>query len=150
MKIIWRKRGEAFLPKNTAPTVKHGDGNIMLWDCFCSNGTGNLVQIKGIMKAENYIPILNENHKVSAVDPGLGSGFSFQQDNDPKQKSKSVTASMKNNKITDLSRLAFQEPGSKSDRKFVERIEDLLWSSAAQNTATIGRSLRERMEQYPD
>ena len=47
------------------------------------------------MKVENYITILNENLKVSAVDPGLGRRFSIQQENDPKHKSKSVTAWLK-------------------------------------------------------
>ena len=26
---VWRKKGEAYNPKNTVPTVKHGGGNIM-------------------------------------------------------------------------------------------------------------------------
>ena len=43
VKMIWQNRGEAFLPKNTIPTVKHGGGNIMLWGCFGSNFTENLV-----------------------------------------------------------------------------------------------------------
>ena len=54
------------------------------------------------MKAENYITILNENLKVSAVDLGLGRWFSFKQDNDPKHKIKSVISWLKNNKITVL------------------------------------------------
>ena len=29
---VWRKRNAEYNPKNTIPTVKHGGGNLMLWD----------------------------------------------------------------------------------------------------------------------
>lgn len=28
-KYVWRKKGEAYKPKNTVPTVRYGDGSIM-------------------------------------------------------------------------------------------------------------------------
>ena len=31
---VWRKKGEAYNPKNTVSTVKHGGGSIMMWGCF--------------------------------------------------------------------------------------------------------------------
>ena len=48
--------------------------------------------IKGIMKSEHYIRILNENLKLSAQNLGLGRRFILQQNNDPKHRSKSATA----------------------------------------------------------
>uniref|UniRef100_A0A8C6KMD7 Tc1-like transposase DDE domain-containing protein n=1 Tax=Nothobranchius furzeri TaxID=105023 RepID=A0A8C6KMD7_NOTFU len=87
---VWRRKGEAFNPKNTMPTVKHGGGNIMLWGCFAANGTGALQRVNGIMKKEDYLHILQHNLKSSARRLGLGRSWVFQQDNDPKHTSKVV------------------------------------------------------------
>ena len=40
------------------PTVKHGGGSIMVWECLTANGMGNSVRIVGIMDAEKYRQIL--------------------------------------------------------------------------------------------
>jgi hypothetical protein len=66
------------MPDCVVPTVKRSDGSVMVWRCFSGYGTGDLVKINGIMKKEQYKPILQEN----AVPSGLnliGHGFMFQQ-----------------------------------------------------------------------
>lgn len=81
---IWRKSKQELNPKNLQSTVKHGGGGVMVWGCMSSRGVGKLVIIEGIMDKYLYLNILKENLKESANLLGIGNGFYFQQDNDPK------------------------------------------------------------------
>ena len=44
------------------------------------------------------------------------------------------------------SKLALEEPQSKSNKKCVYRIKDPYWSSAAKNSTTVVRNLHQRTE----
>ena len=61
---VWRKKGEAYKPKNTIPTVKHGGGN-MIWGCFSCQGTGRLHVIEGRMDGAMYRDMLAKNLSAS-------------------------------------------------------------------------------------
>ena len=78
---VWWKR-------DPIPTVKHGDGSIMLRGCFSAAGTGRLVGIKGKMNGAKYRKMLDENLLWSPQDLRLG--FTFQQDNNPKHTAKTM------------------------------------------------------------
>ncbi|KAG2466803.1 TCB1 transposase, partial [Polypterus senegalus] len=99
---VWRKPGTTHHQANTIPTVKHGDGSIMLWGCFSAAGTGRLVRIKGKMTAAMYRDILDENLLQSALDLRLGCRFIFQQDNDPKHTAKISKEWLQDNSVNVL------------------------------------------------
>uniref|UniRef100_A0A4W5K4N7 Tc1-like transposase DDE domain-containing protein n=1 Tax=Hucho hucho TaxID=62062 RepID=A0A4W5K4N7_9TELE len=96
---VWRRRNAAYDPKNTIPTVKHGDGNIMLWGCFSAKGTGQLHRIKGTMDGAMYRQILGENLLPSARALKMGRGWVFQHDNDPKHTAKATKEWLKKKHI---------------------------------------------------
>lgn len=89
---VWRKSDEGLQDKHLQATMKHGGGNIMVWGCFSWFGVGNLVLINGIMTAEGYIDILNENLEESLLKMELEDNYIFQQDNDPKHTAKKTLA----------------------------------------------------------
>ena len=52
---VERKDGEAYSPKNTAPTIKFGGGRIMIWECLSAKGVGKIsvITIKWMPKSIN-------------------------------------------------------------------------------------------------
>lgn len=70
----------------------------MVWACFSYNGIGKLVFIDGIMDSAQYIYIQSENLMESVSMMGL-EDFIFQQDNDPKHKSRLGTKYFDDNEI---------------------------------------------------
>ena len=86
--FIWHKKGEAFNPKNTIPTVKYGGGNVMLWGCFSANGPGNLITVNSTRK-KRAIHEDSQQHRVVCRE--TWHQWKFQHDNDPKHTAKVVT-----------------------------------------------------------
>lgn len=80
---VWRKKIDELHPKNTIPTVKHGDGNIMLWGCFSAKGTGRLVHINGKIKGAMYCDILAVNLLPSVRESKMKCCWVSKHGNDP-------------------------------------------------------------------
>uniref|UniRef100_A0AAY5KIT2 Transposase Tc1-like domain-containing protein n=1 Tax=Esox lucius TaxID=8010 RepID=A0AAY5KIT2_ESOLU len=95
---VWR-RNDAYDPKNTIPTVKHGGGNIMLWGCFSAKETGQHPSIKGMMDGATYLQILVENLLPSARALKMSCGWVFQHANDPKHMAKATNEWLKKKHI---------------------------------------------------
>ena len=43
------------------PTVKHGEGSVMMWGCFDGNNTGDIVKIDGIMTKKSVFGHLKKS-----------------------------------------------------------------------------------------
>jgi transposase len=87
-----RKTNEALRGDTVQGTVKHGGGNIMFWGCVGNTTTGNLTKIEGIMDQHYYKEILRKEAIPSGQEIYGSNEWIFQQDNDPKHRSKSCTA----------------------------------------------------------
>lgn len=88
----WFRPGQAYEDRFVKKTVKHGGGSIMVWGCISGRGMGRLHWVEGIMCAPDYVEILEGPLLGSLKDLGYrrtgNSGVLFQQDNDPKHKSR--------------------------------------------------------------
>ena len=99
---VRRRPWEEYAEICLKPTVKFGGGHINVWGCFSSKGVGPLYRINGIMNGAMYREILKNYMSPHLVKLGI-SNFIFQQDNDPKHKSKVVTNYLENKKVRVLS-----------------------------------------------
>jgi len=87
---VWRKPNEQLKKQNLCATVKHSDGNVLVWGYMSALGVGHLVFMDNIMDQYIYLDILKNNFKSSVDKMSLGSSFIFQLDNDPKHTAKHV------------------------------------------------------------
>jgi hypothetical protein len=53
------------------PTVKHGEGHMMVWGCMTAQGVGKLFHIEGTLTAEGYCQILEGNLAPSVEGVGV-------------------------------------------------------------------------------
>lgn len=136
---VRRNAQEKMMPDCVVPTVKHGGGSVMVWGCFSSQGTGDLIKIEGIMKKEQYKNILEQN----AVPSGLrliGDGFIFQQDNDPKHSSKLCRGYLDEKEAQGVLKNMVWPPQS-PDLNPIE----LLWEELDRNVRNRGPTSQEEM-----
>ncbi len=58
VKRVWRQPGEEYKDKCVLPTVKHGGGSVMVWDCM---STEELEFIEGTMNVNMHCDILKQS-----------------------------------------------------------------------------------------
>lgn len=85
--FVRRSAGERVRDQCIVPTVKHGGGSVMIWECFGGTSVGDLHKVDGILRKEGYKHIL-ENHAIPSGLRIIGENFVFQHDHDPKQTAK--------------------------------------------------------------
>ena len=59
--MVWRILHQQLDAKCTVPTVKHGDGSVMVWGCFIRRGAGKVCVLSRIVNTFYYGDILEQN-----------------------------------------------------------------------------------------
>ncbi|PIO62280.1 hypothetical protein TELCIR_16172 [Teladorsagia circumcincta] len=97
-KFVRRPVGTRYHPRYQLPTVKSGGGAVMVHGSFSGKGVGPLHRIEGNMDSEMYLNIM-ETVVLPYIRSTARGGFIFQQDNDPKHKSKLLTKWFHDNNV---------------------------------------------------
>jgi hypothetical protein len=100
-KWAWKKTGEGLSDRLVEGTLKFGGGSLMMWGCMLWEGVGYGCKIDGRMDAEMYTQILEDELQQSLEFYGMtAANIIFQQDNDPKHKSKKAIKWLEDHEYT--------------------------------------------------
>jgi len=90
---VWKKAGEGLSDRLVEVTKKFWGGSLMMWGCMLWDGVGYACKIDGIMDADLYVKILEDDLQASIQFYDKNAeDIIFQQDNDPKHTSKKAKA----------------------------------------------------------
>lgn len=111
-KYYWKRPGDPLQPHHVEVIMKHGGGSVIMWSCMTSEGAGYACQVyDGAMDSATYQHILGTTLKDSVDYYGINwPSWYFQQDNDPKHKSKSTLKWLQDNRVNVISDWPAQSP----------------------------------------
>lgn len=93
-RYVWRQPNSEMNIKKLRPTIRHGNGSVMLRGngrrCMTTSGTGNLVFVDGILDKYKYLGILKKSLKDRITKLGLLNNFYFKHHNDSKHTTRIV------------------------------------------------------------
>lgn len=146
-KYVRRPKNTRYDSRYQIPTVKHGGGSVMVWGAMSSQGVGPLHKIEGIMDKVMYRDIMAEK-MLPYSRRKMPKNWIFQQDNDPKHKSKLVQGFLKGRKVKLL-----DHPAQSPDLNPIENLWDTLGRHVGtkkhSNKDDLWRTLQEEWEKIP-
>ncbi|CAJ1048533.1 hypothetical protein F2P81_021770 [Xyrichtys novacula] len=113
----------------------------MVWGCFAGDGIGDLFEVKGIMKKEQYHSIL-QHHAVPSGLKLVAHKFVLQQDNDPKHSAKLCQGYLEEESV--LQKMV--RPPQSPDLSPIELVKDELDRSVRKMRPTNQQSLFNKLK----
>jgi DDE superfamily endonuclease len=91
-KWCWKKGKEGLIPRHVQPTLKFGGGSIMVWGFMTAKEVGYMTNIDNGLDVDLYCKILRTDLMQTLEYYELNTDqVIFQQDNDPKHRSRKAT-----------------------------------------------------------
>lgn len=110
--LVWRNPGQRFHPECVIPRSNFPK-SLMFWGCIDKNGVGLLIECSNKMNSEEYLSVLN----TASIQLLPQFGLTFQQDNAPIHKTKSIMSFFVDNNIQTL-----EWPSNSPDLNIIENI----------------------------
>jgi len=145
--FVRRPINEAFNPRYTRKTVKHGGGKILVWGCFSWYGVGPIFLIDGIMTKQTYINIL-EKIMLPYAQWEMPLYWTFQHDNDPKHTANATKLWLQDHNVKVL-HFPAQSPDLNPIENLWKQVKDKVRAVKPTNKAELWVTVRDAWYSIP-